>query len=306
MSGVEESDDMMRCAACGITGADDIKLKKCNACKSVRYCGVKCQKDHRPQHKRACKKRAAELRDELLFKQPESSHYGDCPICCLPLSLDEKKSTMMACCSKIICTGCAHANAIRELERKIEQKCPFCRHPPPKSQAEARKNNMKRFEANDPAAIFQMGARRYSEGDFDGAFEYWTKAAELGNSVAHNNLSILYRDGKGVEKDKKKELHHLEEAAIGGHPDARHNLGCLENRDGRRARAVKHWIIAAKLGDDDSLETLKDAFGKGYVSKEDFAATLRGHQAAVDATKSPQRDEAEAAWRLSSRVNELL
>ena len=34
------------------------------------------------------RKRAAVLRDELLFKQPESSHLGDCPICCLPLPLD--------------------------------------------------------------------------------------------------------------------------------------------------------------------------------------------------------------------------
>ena len=71
------------CAGCGIVGGDEIKLKKC-ACKLVKYCGVKCQKAHRKLHKRACKKRAAELRDELLFKQPESSHLADCPICSLP------------------------------------------------------------------------------------------------------------------------------------------------------------------------------------------------------------------------------
>eukprot|EP00984_Skeletonema_dohrnii_P005515 scaffold1943_cov85-Skeletonema_dohrnii-CCMP3373.AAC.2 len=163
---------------------------------------------------------------------------------------------------------------------------------------ECDKRRMKRIEANDPVAMTQWGGEQAQKGDVEGAFEYWTKAAELGNADAHYNLSVVYRDGEGVEKDKKKELHHLEEAAIGGHPDARHNLGCLENRDGRVARAVKHWIIAAKLGDDDSLESLKDAFGKGYVSKEDFAAALRGHQAAVDATKSPQRDEAELAQKL--------
>jgi len=72
---VEESDDIMYCAACGTAGIDDIKLKDCSACTLVKYCSVKCQKDHRPQHKKECKKRAAELRDELLFKQPESSHW---------------------------------------------------------------------------------------------------------------------------------------------------------------------------------------------------------------------------------------
>eukprot|EP00985_Skeletonema_marinoi_P014022 scaffold7025_cov225-Skeletonema_marinoi.AAC.1 len=33
--------------------------------------------------------------------------------------------------------------------------------------------------------------------------------------------------------------------------------------------------------------------GKTKVSKDDFAAALRAHQAAVDATKSPQREAAE-------------
>jgi hypothetical protein len=31
----------------------------------------------------------------------------------------------------------------------------------------------------------------------------------------------------------------------------------------------------------------------GFFSKEDLADALRGHQAAVDATKSPQREAAE-------------
>ena len=78
---------MMFCAFCGTAGGDEIKLKRCNACYLVRYCSVKCQKDHWPKHKKECKKRAAELRDEILFKQPESTHLGDCPICCLPVPL---------------------------------------------------------------------------------------------------------------------------------------------------------------------------------------------------------------------------
>eukprot|EP00985_Skeletonema_marinoi_P002564 scaffold1057_cov203-Skeletonema_marinoi.AAC.12 len=51
----------------------------------VRYCSDECQRDHKPYHKEACKNQAAELRDELLFKQPESTHLGDCPICMIPL-----------------------------------------------------------------------------------------------------------------------------------------------------------------------------------------------------------------------------
>ena len=48
--------------------------------------------------------------------------------------------------------------------------------------------------------------------------------------------------------------------------------------------AIKHWMIAAKLGQIQSLEN-KHGFG----SKEDFTSALRGYQAAVDATKSVLR-----------------
>eukprot|EP00985_Skeletonema_marinoi_P023738 scaffold15966_cov170-Skeletonema_marinoi.AAC.2 len=88
----------------------------------------------------------------------------------------------------------------------------------------------------------------------------------------------------------------MEEAAIGGHPNARHNLGCIEE-DGNEERAVKHWIIAAAQGNNDSIKALMDAFRRGFVSKDDLAAALRAHQAAVEETKSPQREAADAYVR---------
>ena len=294
----EESDEMMMfCASCGTAQVDDIKLKTCTACKSVRYCSIKCQKEHRPQHKRVCKKRAAELHDEILFKQPENSHKGDCPICCLPISLEKTKSTLMSCCSKIICNGCVFSNDMRIFESSLEPTCPFCRHPDPESKDEGEKNITKRVNANDPVAMTHLGVLRYFEGDYDGAFRYQNLAANLGDSGGHFQLSCLYRKGHGVEKDRKKEVYHLEQAAIGGHPNARYNLGCQEEENGRMDRAMKHWIIAAALGHDGSLDALKDSFKDGLLSKEDFAAALRAHQAAIDATKSPQREEAEKLER---------
>ena len=124
------------------------------------------------------------------------------------------------------------------------------------------------------------------------AFEYCTKAAELGDAMSHYKLSHSYRRGEGVEKDTKKELFHLEKAAIAGHPDARFNLACHEMRNKRYDKAVKHFIIAANLGDDESIQQLKEFYVDGEVSKDEFAAALRAHQAAVDATKSPQREAA--------------
>jgi len=81
---------------------------------------------------------------------------------------------------------------------------------------------------------------------------------------------------------------------IGGHVFARHNLGLIEERKGNIVRAVKHFIIAANLGLDVSMEKLKRCYAGGVISKESFAAVLRAHLATVDAWKSPQRDAAEA------------
>ena len=289
---------MFCCAGCGIAEVDDIKLMQCAACDLVRYCSYGCQKYHMPQHKKDCKKRAAELRYEILFKQPESSDDGDCPICLLPLPIDSRKTILTGCCSKVICDGCNFAYIMRECQGSKAPICPFCRHLTDMSKEEYRRNLMKRIEANDPEAMSHKGFDCESEGDYISAFGYYSKATELGYVEAHFSLSGLYREGQGVEKDEKKEVHHLEEAAIGGHPKARHNLGFVELINGRDARAVKHLIIAANLGDDMSVDLLKLCYRDGLVSKDDFAAALRGHQAAADATKSPQMEAAEAFRKL--------
>ena len=143
-----------------------------------------------------------------------------------------------------------------------------------------------------------MTHRGASKGDYLSAFEYYSKAAELGDVEAHYRLAHLYRGGKGAEKDEIKSMYHLEEAAIGGHPEARYFLGCLEGGAGNIERAVKHIIIAANLGHDNSLANLKILYYQfGKIGKEDFAAALGAHKAAADATKSEQREAAEEYYK---------
>ena len=107
-------------------------------------------------------------------------------------------------------------------------------------------------------------------------------------------MSDAYRQGHGVERDVRKEIFHLEEAAIRGHVVARFNLGYYEYENRKMDRAVKHWIIAANHGDDQSMKLLRDLYAGGYVKKEDMEAAFRAHRAAVLAMKSPQRDVVEA------------
>jgi tetratricopeptide (TPR) repeat protein len=242
-----------------------------------------------------CKQRKAELRDKELFTQPDISYMGECPICCLPLSIDVSKSSMMPCCCKSICEGCNYANTKREIEQGLKRRCVYCREPTPKSPEEFDKKIMKRIKKNDPVAMTEMGKKHFGEGDYGKSLEYFTKAAELGDVGAHFGLGLTYKNGKGVDKDMRKAVYHLEQAAIGGHPQARGILALYEKKNGRTERAVKHYIIAANLGEDLAMKPIKQLFVQGIVNKEEYAAALRAHQAAVDATKSAEREKGEAA-----------
>jgi hypothetical protein len=280
------------CACCAVAAVDDIKLVGCNGgCDLVKYCSDICQENYREQHEEKCKKRKAELREKQLFDQPDSSHLGECPICFLPLSLDRSKSSFSSCCCKTVCKGCEHADYLSS----GGDRCPFCREPVVNGKEENIKRVMKRVKVNDPAALHQMGAIRFKEGDYDSAFKYYTKAAELGDAAAHNNLGNKYYRGEGVEEDYEKAIHHWEKAAIGGHPAARHGLAYCEEKNGNFERAVKHLIIAANLGREESMKELWKYYSAGHIAKEELEDTLRSHKTAIDETKSSQREEAEAA-----------
>jgi hypothetical protein len=282
-----KSDEDEVCACCGIAAVDDVKLAESNGgCDLVKYCGDECQDNHREQHEDVCKQRKYELRDKKLFQQPDGIHLGDCPLCFLQLPLDQSKSSFYTCCCKVVCDGCVFADMISSRVGR----CPFCRKPTVDSNEENDKRVMKRVKANDPVAMVQMGMRHRKERDHDRAIKYFTKAAELGDLHAHYLLGVIFYNGEGVEEDKEKAIRHWEKAAIGGHPDARHNLAYYEETNGNIDRAVKHLIIAANLGREESMKALWKFYSDGKITKEVLEATLRTHKAAIDATKSSERD----------------
>lgn len=63
----------------------------------------------------------------------------------------------------------------------------------------------------------------------------------MGDAESHRKLSFMYRDGIGVRRDKKKQVRHLEEAAIGGNHTnhaARYDLGFVEFGGNRRTDRI--------------------------------------------------------------------
>ncbi|EJK47083.1 hypothetical protein THAOC_34223 [Thalassiosira oceanica] len=283
------------CAHCGQEGGDAVKLKNCNACLLVKYCDVDCQKAHRKQHKKACKKRAAELKDERLYGQGHERPEGEfCPICTRPVPLPTgKHSRVNGCCMKMVCNGCALA----AMRTGIHGKCEFCRTPVTRDEAKALAQIQTRIGKMDPEAIRFLGDQ-YSQGrlglekDMARAVELWTEAAELGSAGAWYNLGAVYIRGDGVEQNEARGISFYEKAAMLGHPIARHNLGCCEYDHGNYDRAVRHFLISAKMGVEQSLEMIKELFKEGNATKLQYGEALKGYRDASEEMKSPDREEA--------------
>ena len=63
---------------------------------------------------------------------------------------------------------------------------------------------------------------------------------------------------------------------------------------GNDDRAMKHYMISASAGDDDSLKAVQDGYRNGLVTKDNFEVTLRAHKKSQDEMKSEWRDKAKA------------
>jgi len=130
--------------------------------------------------------------------------------------------------------------------------------------------------------------------DYRKANELWLKAGELGCAVAYLNLGNSYRLGRGVERVMKKAGHYYELAAMNGCIQARHNLGGNEYEAGNLQKAMKHWMIAAKAGDKNALEWVKQGFMHGDVTKDVYEdiLLLRSHHERKNEMRSDEREEA--------------
>ena len=242
------------------------------------------------------KKRAAESKDEQLYgqghKRPESDF---CPICTLPIPLRMNNHAVVAvCCMKSICHGCNIAAQKRGMSN-----CAFCRTPIPANDADRLAMVMLRVEKKDPAAIRHLGQIYFfgelgMQKDMRKAVELYTEATELGSIEALFNLGNAYELGEGVGKDKAKAVHLLAKAAMQGHVESRHKLGFLEADEGNYDRAVRHFLISAKMGLNESVENIKRIFMGGQATKEQYAQALKGYQNAVEEMKSHDRDQAKS------------
>jgi len=219
--------------------------------------------------------------DELFQPIPQRD---DCPICMLPLPIDDSKKiysscSYYSCCGNIICNSC------EEEDNRISKKysCPFCRASTPSSDNEEVVRIEKRMEMNDSKAIY-MASQNYLYGnhgvtkDPQKAFALCIRAAKLGNSRANWGAAQFYREGVVVPKNMIKASDYIKKAAKGGNLLARHILGVEEVKKYNCFIGSRHWLISAAAGYSPSLKEIANLFMFKFVTKEEYATTLASYR----------------------------
>lgn len=172
---------------------------------------------HRPQHKKECRKRAKEIHDQALFKQPPQ--VEDCPICFLRLPFMMTGYGYFSCCGKAICNGCVHA--FQSMGNVTI--CPFCRTPLSNTDEETLERNNTRIKAEDAPAFYHLGSYYNSEHlvYHEKARDFYLRAGKLGSAKAYCNIGNDCFSDSGAGRDEKKALYYWELAAIVGCEKAR-------------------------------------------------------------------------------------
>jgi len=202
-----------------------------------------------------------------------------------------------SCCGKVVCSGCVYAPVYDDQGNVVTKfTCPFCRTPPARSNGELIERVKKLVDTGNANAIYNFGNYHFKgehgyPQDITMALELWHRAAELGHSRAYYNIGITYNTGDGVELDEKKAMYYLELAAMRGEVDARYNLGALEET-GNIENALKHYMIAVRDGDNESLKRIQVLCKTSHATKDDYAKALNAYQSYLDEIWSDQRNEA--------------
>ena len=228
----------------------------------------------------------------------------ECPVCFVPLPVNESESTYYVCCGKLICGACMaeKVRATRVINAKRAKKklpplghaCAFCRTEEKLSESryEERIRKCDGRAACNLACKYRDGdARMNIAKDEVKSLELFHHAADdLGYSKAMMKLGSVYRHGlDGVPKDQTKGWKYVEDAVKMGDAPARSLLGAIEAENGNIKLALRHCKLAAAAGVEHSVKMLWKLFYKGDLEKAELEETLRAYKKACDSMNSEER-----------------
>lgn len=234
----------------------------------------------------------------------------DCPICLLPLPLDETldraETCYWSCCGTTICNGCILDQIKVDIKHGLSsssicRRCPFCRKDDSQydedNPAEVLEREMKLANAGRHRSLWRVGGF-YFDGvqglkqDKVVGIKWMRRAAEAGSSGAANALGMFCLKGDGMSQDIGAALEWYQKAAELGRVQAFGMIGLLLKQMGVMDEAILNFRKAAICGVSDNIifDELRDDFRKGYITKDEYAFTLRENQRTANEMKSESRD----------------
>jgi TPR repeat protein len=148
----------------------------------------------------------------------------------------------------------------------------------------------KRAEADDPAAISELG-RRYIHGqgvfqDLAKGFALGERAAQMGDARALNDMGLAYQNGLYFEKDLKKAVAYFKRAAEQGFAIAQDNLGmAYAFGDGveQDYEQAFYWTLkAAKQGLPGAQNTIGFLYDSGQGVQQNKTEATKWYRKAAE------------------------
>ena len=266
---------------------------------------------------RVQKERAIEAalnRKEDPLENWERPQQDECPLCMITLPPHESECLYLTCCGKTVCWGCAfygmvgvHVRNGRDLSEAMElgEICPFCRE----SHVRAYKSVMNRAEDRQHEAMFQVGMyglkgkNSHTVNEAEG-MKWLQVAVEAGSGKAAFQLGRWYFGGEFVDHDIEKALGYFRKGAELGYTPSFHIMGLILLEDGEIEEGMLNFRKAAIGGVSNSglFIALRYGFSKGYITKEEYALTLRKNQAICDELNSEGRQKFRLFLEASKRA----
>ena len=243
---------------------------------------------------------AAANRTEDSLKSWTRLQNEECPICMLPLPYDHETSYSIYCvtCGKTVCTGCmisvgaAHkrdgGNA--KTAREKARTCLFCRSDNELYDDQyALEQEMKRANNGNGEAMCRVGGLEQDKAE---GLKWYHRAVEAGSGSAAYNVGVIYLNGDAVEKDHERALEYFQKAAELGFIPAFRIIGMILMQKGDIEEAFINLRKAAMCGlsNDYLFSKLRNGFKYGYITKDEYAFTLRENQKACNEMKSDGRE----------------
>ena len=121
---------------------------------------------------------------------------------------------------------------------------------------------------NAPAwADGPAGVDAYERGDYATALKEFRPLAEQGNTVAQNNLGLMYEKGQGVPQDYQEAARWFRLAAEQGHALAQNNLGVVY---GKGQGVKQDYVIAHKWTNLAAANGVKEAVKRRDLLEEEL------------------------------------